>query len=61
MILYNDKRAAWLWREFQVANQFLIVVAGGTGSAGGGNPFKDPRSLLIFVIGKTNSGLDLFL
>ncbi len=43
-----------------MAYQFLIVVAGGTDSAGGGNPFK-ARSLLIFVIGKTNFGLDLFL
>ena len=31
-----------------MAYQFLIVVAGGTGSAGGGNPFKgqDPCLLL---------------
>jgi len=44
-----------------MAYQFLIVVAGGTGSAGSGNPFNDLRSLLIFVNGKTNFGLDLFL
>jgi len=44
-----------------MAYQLLIVVAGGTGSAGSGNPFNGLRSLLIFALGKTNFRLGLFL
>jgi len=43
-----------------VAYQFLIVVAGGTGSAGGGNPFKGQYPCLYLLLGKQILGWIFF-